>query len=122
MDWLQFKDYLSHATGLHEDALHVYAAVLVQLVAAALLRRPIAHPLPWLIVLAVLAVNEAMDLREPGKAIEQWQIAGGLRDLLNTMALPTLLLLVARYVPSLVTGAGKPAPPAPCNSGDPESR
>lgn len=122
MDWLQFKDYLSHATGLHEDALHVYAAILVQLVAAAFLRRPISHPLPWLIVLAALVVNEAIDLREPGKPIEQWQIAGGLRDLLNTMALPTLLLVVARYVPSLVTGAGKPALTAPCNPENSESR
>jgi hypothetical protein len=122
MDWVQFKDYLSQATSLHQDALHIYAAVLVQLAAAALVRRPIAHPLPWLILLAVLSANEAMDLRETEKAIEQWQIAGGLRDLFNTMAVPTLLLLAARYAPSLVTAPGKPAAAAPRMSEDPESR
>lgn len=109
MDWTQFKDYLSQVTELHQDALHIYAAVLVQFAAAALLRRPVAHPLPWLCVLAILAANEAMDLAQPGRPIESWQVVGGLRDLLNTMALPTLLLLIARYAPRLMTRRPEPA-------------
>jgi len=109
MEWVEFKEYLSQVTDLDQDSLHVYAALLIQLGAAALLRRPVAHPAPWLAVLAVLTVNEAIDLGAGGRGIEPWQILGGLRDLLNTMALPTVLLLAARYTPGLLTG---PAPAA----------
>ncbi|WP_114952869.1 hypothetical protein [Sphingosinicella terrae] len=104
MDWTEFKDYLSLITDLDEDALHIYAAVLLQLVAAALMRRSLASPFPWLFVLLVLLLNEWADLREPGKPIEEWQVIGGLKDLWNTMVLPTLLLLLARFVPGLLTG------------------
>jgi hypothetical protein len=103
MDWVQFKDYLSQVTDLSQDALHIYAALLVQLAAAAVLRRSIAHPLPWLCVLVVLVVNEAIDLAEPGKPIEEWQVLGGVQDLWNTLLLPTVLMLLARYAPGLMT-------------------
>ena len=111
MDWVEFKDYLSQVTELSEDALHIYVAILVQFVAAFLLRRPIAHPLPWLCVLAFLLVNEALDLRQPGRPVEEWQILGSIQDLWNTMALPTVLLLLARYAPALLTGRRLAAAP-----------
>lgn len=126
MDWVQFKDYLSQVTGLGEDALHIYAAVLIQLAAALLLRRPFAHPLPWLCLVAVLAVNEAIDLAEPGEPIEEWQVLGGLRDLWNTLLLPTALMLLARFAPAVMTGraaapAGAGGAPA-IRQDDPEAR
>jgi hypothetical protein len=104
MSWSEFKDYLTLVTDLDQDALHIYGAILLQIVAAALMRRSIASPFPWLFVLVVLVFNEWADLREPGKPIEEWQVVGGLKDLWNTMALPTLLLLLARYAPRLMTG------------------
>jgi hypothetical protein len=102
MQWLQFKDFLSDWTGLSEDALHIYAAVLVQLAAAAALRSSLARALPWLCVLAVLVGNEALDLYLPGQPIERWQIDGGIRDLWNTLLMPTILLLTARFFPRLM--------------------
>ncbi len=75
-----------------------------------MLRRSLASFLPWLSVLAVLVLNEVIDLTEPGRAVEEWQVLGGLQDLWNTMAVPTLLLLIARFAPSLVTGRRNPAP------------
>jgi hypothetical protein len=104
LGWMVFKDYLEQITNLHEDALHIYAAVGIQLAVAFLLRRSLASFLPWLSVLAALVLNEVMDLTEPGRAVEEWQVLGGLQDLWNTMAVPTLLLLIARFAPSLVTG------------------
>lgn len=115
MDWVQFKDYLSQISGLSEDALHVYVAVLIQLAAVLLLRRSFAHPLPWLCLVAVLAVNEAIDLAEPGEPIEEWQVLGGLRDLWNTLLLPTGLMLLARFAPAVMTGRAV----APARAGDP---
>ena len=117
MDWVQFKDYLSQVTDLSQDALHIYAAVLIQFAAALLLRRSLAHPLPWLCLLAVLVVNEAVDLREPDRPIEEWQVVGGLRDVWNTLLLPTVLMLLARFAPRLMTGraaaaAAEGQPPA----------
>ena len=103
MDWVQFKFYLSEVSGLSQDALHVYAAVAVQFAAALTLRRPISHPLPWLCLVAILAANEAVDLFGSGGRIEQWQVLGGMKDVWNTLALPTFLLLLARYAPSLMT-------------------
>jgi hypothetical protein len=40
--------------------------------------------------------------------VEQWEIDAGLHDLWNTMLLPTLLVLLARFAPNLVA----PVPPA----------
>ena len=102
MHWVQFKHYLSEITGLHQDALHIYAALLIQVTAAICLRRSLASIVPWLSVLAILIANESVDLLEPGKPIEQWQVLGGLRDLWNTLALPTVLWLLARHAPSLI--------------------
>jgi hypothetical protein len=125
MDWVQFKDYLSQVTDLSQDALHIYAAMLVQFTAAALLRRSIAHPLPWFCVIVVLAVNEAIDLAGPGTPIEEWQVLGGLQDFWNTLLLPTALMLIARFAPQLITGQAVEVPPGATSvvrRDDPEAR
>lgn len=110
MDWLQFKNYLSEVTDLSQDALHVYVAVLIQLASALVLRKSLAHPLPWLCLLGSLLLNEAVDLQATGRPIEEWQVLGGVRDLWNTMVLPTALMLLARFAPGLMTGRVSAAP------------
>ena len=95
-DWSALKDVLKGNIGLHDDALHVVAGVLLQLAAALALRRQLASPLPWLAVLALELANEASDL-----LIEHWpdrahQLSEGGWDLVMTMVLPTVVLLVAR--------------------------
>lgn len=104
MEWLVFKDYLAELTGLSEDALHIYAALFIQVGVAALIRRSLAHLVPWFCVLLILLANEAADLYFPGHPVEPWQVQGGIQDLWNTMLLPTLLLLLARFWPRLVVG------------------
>ena len=103
MEWLWFKQQVSDLT-VSKDALHVYGAFVVQVVAALLTRRTLASPIPWLAVLAAIIVNEALDLTfEKEPFIHQWQIDGVVHDLINTMILPTLLLLLARFAPQLFT-------------------
>lgn len=80
------------------------AGVLIQLALAAALRRSCASWWPWLAVLVLELGNEWVDL-----AIERWpvpaeQYGEGMKDLLLTMALPSLLLLLARLRPGLFTG------------------
>jgi hypothetical protein len=114
MDWHQLKDLIEQASGLDMDSLHVYAGVLGQMAVALLLRRPLRSPIPWLLVLAAVAANEVYDYRYEVWPNRDDQLAGGIRDAWNTMLLPTLILLGARFHPRLFTGA--PARPGESSS------
>ena len=108
MDWYQVKMVALELTGVSRDALHIFAGVGGQLFVAALLRRSVASPLPWLAVLGVEVANEAFDL-----SYETWpdrpMWPGSVKDVLVTMLVPTVLLLLARYAPGLLHRAD-PAP------------
>lgn len=102
MDWFQLKIALSEALGVSQDALHILAGILLHLLAAAVTRRPIAHPLPWLLVVALAVANELFDLWFeiwPNRD-DQW--AETAKDLVTTLLAPTLLLLIARWAPALL--------------------
>jgi hypothetical protein len=108
MDWFQLKQGISVFTGLHMDALHVHVGVLAQLFMAACMRRSVASPWPWLVLLVAVGANEWFDL-----AYEIWpnrddQIAESIRDSWNTMLVPTLLLLASRFAPRLLVRTVKP--------------
>lgn len=102
MDWLTLKSHLVEVTSLEKDALHIYAALLLQLGAAVLLRRTLAHWLPWIVVLAAELANEYYDLRAEVWPDRKLQYARTAHDVLNTMLLPTLLLILARVRPRLL--------------------
>lgn len=106
LDWQHFKDVIALWTGLERDALHIYAALLAQVAAALALRRSLAHPAPWLFVLALAVGNEMLDMAGD-ELVEPWEWDAALHDLWNTMVLPTLLLLLARLAPAVL--APRPA-------------
>jgi len=100
----QVKLLIEHASGISMDALHVLVGVGLQLAFAVLFRTPIKGWRPWLFVLALLLLNEASDLW-----VEQWpqpgmQYGEGLKDILLTMLLPTVLMIGARIRPHLFSG------------------
>ena len=101
-DWLTFKDGLPAVT-VHKDALHIYAALIVQVLTAIVFRKSLGSVVPWAAVLVAESVNEALDifLDETEPRIQEWQLAGAAHDLVNTLILPTVLLLLVRYVPDL---------------------
>jgi hypothetical protein len=111
VDWEVAKAAVEAWSGLHRDALHIYAALLIQLSSALLLRRTLASPWPWLAVLACALANEWLDVRRDER-IEDWEKAAAIHDLWNTMLAPTLLMLAVRFVPRLTT-ARRPPPPPP---------
>lgn len=103
-NWVVFKDLVEQATALPESAIHVLGGVVLQLLVALILRRSLRDWLPWLAVLVLELANEALDLTEhwPGEGARQ--VAESAADVVVTMALPSLLLLVARWRPHLLTG------------------
>lgn len=108
LGWYQVKLFIEHASAISMDALHVLVGVGVMLVAALLLKRNLASALPWLVTLFLGVGNEVYDLH-----VELWpdvasQLGEAAKDLLLTMALPTLLLLVARRRPTLLASHVEP--------------
>ena len=100
MDWYGIKQLAVEQTGLSRDALHVIVGFGAQLLVAALIRRPLSSPLPWLAVLLGECANEYYDLhREVWTDRDIWP--GSLGDILVTMAIPTLILVLCRYTPGL---------------------
>ena len=101
MDWHAIELELWRMP-LEKDALHIYAALLIQVVAAKLSRRSLGHLLPWLAVLGLELVNEVFDILRGGEPrLMPWQVVSAAHDIINTMILPTVLLLLARNAPDL---------------------
>lgn len=103
MSYEQLKLAVEASTGLSRDALQLYAAVIVQILAAATFRRSLAQWLPWLCALAVTAAEEVFE-----NALGAIEIG----DVLSPMLLPTLLLLLTRFAPTLLGPDGDLPPTA----------
>lgn len=104
----ELKLFLAHATGISMDALHILVGAAIQIAATAVLRTSLASWRPWLLVLGLELLNEALDLR-----VERWphpgmQLGESIKDVFLTLALPTLLMVIARRRPALL-GAARPA-------------
>ena len=101
MDWLSLKDEAARLV-FEKDALHIYAALIIQIAVAKLSRRSLGHLLPWLSVLGLELANEMIDIWRGGEAqLMPWQVVSGMHDIINTMVLPTVLLLLCRRAPEV---------------------
>lgn len=105
--WHEAKELVRMSSGWQMDTLHVLGGVIAQLAFAWLFRTSLASKWPWLVVLALELANEAYDLW-----LERWpslgmQVGEGVRDLVGTMLLPSLLWWIARRHPRLLAGRGR---------------
>jgi len=105
LSWYHVKMFIEHASVINSDAIHVLVGVAIWLVAGFVSRRRLAGRLPWLAVLMPTLINEAVDL-----SVERWpslaqQLGESAKDVLLTMAVPTVLLAVLRLRPDLFRGA-----------------
>ncbi len=100
MNWMDVKTGLEVATGLSEDALHIYTAVILQLAAAAVSRRSVGDAFPWIFVFLAECGNEAADLYL-AQAQDRFFMAS-LHDVINTMIMPSALFIIGRFAPTLI--------------------
>lgn len=101
MSWYRIKMFIEHASAVSSDALHVLVGAVAWIVIAMVLRRSLSASRPWLILLALILLNESVDLW-----VERWpdiamQLGESAKDILLTMTLPTLLLFAVRLRPNL---------------------
>jgi hypothetical protein len=99
--WYDTKLFVERSIFFSSDSLHVLAGVVVQLGVGLLLKRPISSWAPWLVLLTLACFNELIDIffdHWPTRAIQFGESA---KDLILTMALPTVLLLATRGAPRL---------------------
>jgi len=89
---------------LAKDALHIYVALGLFLGSAALFRWPLKSWRPWLVVLAAALIGEAWDLRDSLVYRTPIELGGNLKDVLNTIFWPTVLVLLARSTRVLKRG------------------
>lgn len=101
MDWHDYKQWLSAASGLDMDSLHVHIGVLAQVAVAVLLRRRLSSLWPWLAVAAAVLANEVYDFHYDVWPTREEQFLESVKDVWNTMLLPTVLMLLARLAPGL---------------------
>jgi hypothetical protein len=99
--WISLKQEAVAALGIAPDALRILAALLIMLVAAIITRRPLSHPLPWLAVLLAAGLNEAASLYGLRPGEDALRLAG--RDVALALAMPTLLFLLGRFWPDLLS-------------------
>ena len=111
MDIGALKDLIEESSGISSDAYHVILSVLVQLSAAALLRRSVAHPAPFVVVFALELINEWNDVTSEvwPAAARGMQWAEGAKDICLTLLLPAIILAVARWCPRILAETSKPS-------------
>jgi hypothetical protein len=105
--WYEAKMFIEHAIFFSSDALHVLVGTVAWVVIALVWRRPLTDWRPWFALLVLLVLNEAVDLwveRWPDLAMQYGESA---KDLLLTMALPTLVMILARSQPWLFSRSAR---------------
>lgn len=98
--WLAWKLKIVELGGLDRDALHIYSAVIIQLATSWLLRWRLREWRTLLPLLLFELANEAVDLFyevwPPADRGLQWWAS--VHDVLNTLAMPVVLVLLARGI------------------------
>ena len=101
-DWILAKHAFVGWVGIDRDALVVLASLLFAFGAALAARRPLASGLPWLLVIALGLLDQGVSALTLNSGTAPSLLDAG-RDLALFMAAPTLLTLVGRFLPQLVS-------------------
>jgi hypothetical protein len=91
-----FKLQFLSLVPLAKDAVHIYVGFLCLLLALMVLRRPLRSYWVLLPGVAVSLAMELLDLRDDRSWLGYFRWAASLKDVLNTNAIPFLLVVLAR--------------------------
>ena len=92
------KTDLAMWLGIPKDALHIHIGLGIYFALVLILRRSPSSILPWLGLLAFELLNELMDIFHWHEGAFSFEIGDSLKDIVNTMIWPTVVLLTFRYV------------------------
>lgn len=101
-DWLLFKQGVVDASGVDGDALAILVSFVLCLIAALALRRSLSSGLPWLAVV-VLGLADGLAEGLADGYFSRSEIGPVAGALLLFLLLPTLLLLLGRFAPELLS-------------------
>lgn len=90
------KLYVVEVTGLARDTLHLHFGLALMLIVALLFRRSLASPWPWLSVVLFAALGEYLDRRDSLALGAPWSVAESVKDFLNTLFWPTMLVVLTK--------------------------
>lgn len=93
------KIVLIDGTGLGKDALHIYVSLAVFFGSCLWFGWRAWNIGPLLMVAAAAILGELWDISDSFKYDAAIDPAGHVKDLVNTMLVPTIITLVARYSP-----------------------
>ncbi len=105
--WEEAKLFLEHSIDVSTESLHVIAGVLILLLAAGLLRKPVSNLWPWFVVLALTCLNEFIDLWSSQWPHPGMQFGESVKDVVVTMLLPSVLLFTTEKTPALYLRNGR---------------
>lgn len=106
--WHHGKGFIEQSVGFSHDAIHVLVGGIAPLLIAWASRRTVASWLPWLVVLVLILLNETADLTwQPWPDLAR-QYGDSAKDILLTMALPTVLMVTARRWPGVLARPDRP--------------
>ena len=99
--WHEGKLLIENSVPVSHDSLHIIFGTFVWILFAVGLRRPLSSWRPWLWAFAVILWNETVDLWTETWPDRATQYAQGVKDLLLTMLVPTVLMFAMRYRPQM---------------------
>lgn len=106
MLWHDIKETIG-AIGLSEDALHVYAGLLLYVLVLKLMRRRPSDPLPLAIVAFAALLNEGQDIKNWMAWGETMRLLNSVGDIVNTVLIPAVATLCARRSRKSAAKAGQ---------------
>lgn len=89
---------------LSKDSLHIYVGMSLFLGSALVLGWSLKSWRPWMLVLVAALIGEAWDLRDSLAYGTRIHLLANLKDILNTILWPTVLMLLARHTKALKRG------------------
>lgn len=91
------KVLLIALSGLSKDALHIYIALGIHLGSCLIFGWKARQWRPWLLVLTVAILGEALDIRRNLEWAQSPNLWENWQDIWNAMLIPTALLVLSRY-------------------------